>query len=322
MIIEWVSLGAHPNTPDGVISRWAAVQQDVPGDSTRLRLNVYSDHAHVWYHPPGSRDPERDEFTKLAVTNGDAVAAQSTAVAWMRNQLNGTEIHIYTRPDLKPIRVHPKTKQVMEEIGMTDYPEVLDEPEKYAGMNVVESDLVPSGGGIAFSGSERTRIEDSRFGIGGVAELMSTTSAPAWAEEFLKRHGGKYVTAYTADPEEDEVDFGTMTSWFASAIEVGRSAGQRPAEYGRPELIEQNFEELLNQMVESMRIRFDVLQRHDRELMVRETELKAREQRLVAAVDEKDAFLRGKDERLTKREASLDRMLEGLDQLRKDQDHD
>jgi hypothetical protein len=42
--------------------------------------------------------------------------------------------------------------------------------------------------------------------------LMSTTDAAVWAHEFV-----------TLFPEADE---GLMISWFANAIEVGRSAGR------------------------------------------------------------------------------------------------
>jgi len=48
--------------------------------------------------------------------------------------------------------------------------------------------------------------------------LLSTTDALVWAEEFVRIHGG---------------DEGLMISWFANAIEVGRSAGQRLQDYGR-----------------------------------------------------------------------------------------
>lgn len=41
-------------------------------------------------------------------------------------------------------------------------------------------------------------------------ELLSTTDAAFWAQEFVRVHGG---------------DEGLMLAWFANAIEVGRSAG-------------------------------------------------------------------------------------------------
>lgn len=44
-------------------------------------------------------------------------------------------------------------------------------------------------------------------------DLQSTTDAMVWAEEFVRMHGG---------------DVALMLTWFANAIEVGRSAGQRP----------------------------------------------------------------------------------------------
>jgi hypothetical protein len=50
------------------------------------------------------------------------------------------------------------------------------------------------------------------------------TDARAWAAEFLNMHRGKQVVL----SEEDANQLGewTLISWFASAIETGRSAGQ------------------------------------------------------------------------------------------------
>lgn len=45
-------------------------------------------------------------------------------------------------------------------------------------------------------------------------KLHATTDAAVWTDEFMRLfpHG---------------TDWGTMVGWFANAIEVGRSAGQR-----------------------------------------------------------------------------------------------
>ena len=44
--------------------------------------------------------------------------------------------------------------------------------------------------------------------------LLRTTDARIWAKEFVRLHGG---------------DRALMTSWFASAIELGRDAGRQEA---------------------------------------------------------------------------------------------
>jgi hypothetical protein len=49
--------------------------------------------------------------------------------------------------------------------------------------------------------------------------LLSTTDATVWAREFWELYGGSV---------EGYLDEATMISWFAGAIETGRSAGQRP----------------------------------------------------------------------------------------------
>lgn len=47
-------------------------------------------------------------------------------------------------------------------------------------------------------------------------DLLQTTDAQVWAQEFMRRFGER----------TDEIDEGPMISWFANAIEAGRTAGE------------------------------------------------------------------------------------------------
>ena len=55
-------------------------------------------------------------------------------------------------------------------------------------------------------------------------KLHSTTDARIWADEFCKRFALVAVGREPAVLEGDSV--GVMISWFANAIETGRTAGQ------------------------------------------------------------------------------------------------
>jgi uncharacterized cupin superfamily protein len=55
-------------------------------------------------------------------------------------------------------------------------------------------------------------------------KLHSTTDAMVWAKEFCQIFDGRTVTSAN-DHSPDEVGVGTMLTWFANAIETGRSAG-------------------------------------------------------------------------------------------------
>lgn len=59
-------------------------------------------------------------------------------------------------------------------------------------------------------------------------ELLSTTDAQVWAQEFLRLFGER----------RDDLDEGLMVSWFANAIETGRSAGHAEIERLRAKLAE------------------------------------------------------------------------------------
>ncbi len=50
------------------------------------------------------------------------------------------------------------------------------------------------------------------------------TDAQKWAAEFMKLHGNKFSSDY----EDNLGTWDLMVTWFANAIEVGRSAGQLP----------------------------------------------------------------------------------------------
>lgn len=49
-------------------------------------------------------------------------------------------------------------------------------------------------------------------------DLLATTDGLVWAEEFVRRFEGRTVGA-------DDLDTDMFLTWFANAIEVGRSAG-------------------------------------------------------------------------------------------------
>lgn len=52
------------------------------------------------------------------------------------------------------------------------------------------------------------------------ANLLATTDANVWAREFERR--------FLTDPiQRAKIDRGLMLSWFANAIETGRTAGQK-----------------------------------------------------------------------------------------------
>jgi hypothetical protein len=46
--------------------------------------------------------------------------------------------------------------------------------------------------------------------------LLSTTDAAVWTDEFFRLHGDRL----------SDIDWGLMVSWFANAIETGRTAGR------------------------------------------------------------------------------------------------
>lgn len=48
-------------------------------------------------------------------------------------------------------------------------------------------------------------------------DLLATTDGEVWAQEFMRRFG---------DRLNESVDEGLMISWFANAIETGRTAGE------------------------------------------------------------------------------------------------
>jgi hypothetical protein len=48
-------------------------------------------------------------------------------------------------------------------------------------------------------------------------DLLSTTDAQTWAQEFLDRFGERL----------EDIDEGLMIAWFANAIETGREAGRQ-----------------------------------------------------------------------------------------------
>lgn len=75
MRLRWINLGVSgPN----VITRWAAYE-DL---DSRIRMNVYTDHADVWFTPLGAKE---DQFTKLAISDGDE--AKATAERWYELQM-------------------------------------------------------------------------------------------------------------------------------------------------------------------------------------------------------------------------------------------
>jgi hypothetical protein len=59
-------------------------------------------------------------------------------------------------------------------------------------------------------------------------KLLSTTDATVWAREFVDR----FVVL------DDAIDEGLMISWFANAIEVGRSAGHQSCQDREAKLAE------------------------------------------------------------------------------------
>jgi len=73
----------------------------------------------------------------------------------------------------------------------------------------VEPEFCFSGWGHTLSETERAVVEN-REPASSQNDLLSTTDAQAWAQEFVRLHGG---------------DDGLMLSWFANAIEAGRTAG-------------------------------------------------------------------------------------------------
>jgi hypothetical protein len=56
-------------------------------------------------------------------------------------------------------------------------------------------------------------------------ELHSTTDAAVWTDRFFELHGDRLA----------DIDWGLMISWFANAIETGRSFGEAAAEKRKAE---------------------------------------------------------------------------------------
>lgn len=63
-------------------------------------------------------------------------------------------------------------------------------------------------------------IADEKDQSEPVHDLHSTTDAAIWTDEFFRLHADRL----------DQIDWGLMVSWFANAIEVGRSAGRESVE--------------------------------------------------------------------------------------------
>jgi hypothetical protein len=60
--------------------------------------------------------------------------------------------------------------------------------------------------------------------------LLGTTDAQVWSEEFCRIFGGATIVQDSAaNPSFSgtQVDEGTMTTWFANAIETGRNQGRK-----------------------------------------------------------------------------------------------
>lgn len=56
-----------------------------------------------------------------------------------------------------------------------------------------------------------------------MSTLLDTTDAMAWAEEFCRIFDGRTITSVTHP--NDDVDTGTMLTWFANAMAVGERQG-------------------------------------------------------------------------------------------------
>lgn len=54
--------------------------------------------------------------------------------------------------------------------------------------------------------------------------LLSTTDASVWTQEFCRIFQGRSIGGPVVTGDVDE---GTMMTWFANAIETGRSAGRK-----------------------------------------------------------------------------------------------
>ena len=59
----------------------------------------------------------------------------------------------------------------------------------------------------------------------GEEGLLDTTDAQVWARRFCKLFAG--WTVWEADVDHDGISEALMITWFANAIEIGRSAGRK-----------------------------------------------------------------------------------------------
>lgn len=328
MRLRWICLGDAPLRSVQVV-RWVAyedVELETRASDHRVRMNVYDDHADVWYFPNGPGTELGDQlFTKLTIDNADAIGARSMVHRWIGEML-GEPVGEAMPDRLRPWRVHPKTREVMAEIGMYDNDleptEIKVEPVFAESVNETEQEFTPTPGGWEWmtgtysrqhhakretpNGTARMSMTIGHSGVdfelnawdrrwthsipggGGIDQLMriaeewanaivdnkavdlhSTTDARVWAEEFVRLHRGARAT---------DSDLGLMISWFANAIEVGRSAtrivedervpDELIQEWAQPALGEKEAEWVadLELMVDAMRERFRRLTRTGREL--------------------------------------------------------
>jgi hypothetical protein len=187
--------------------------------------------------------------------------------------------------DIRPIHIHPRTKEVMREIGMAEWPDDTGDYVREIGDLLIWSD-------------ETVRI------LAGSADQTEI-----WRD--ITEHVKAMYRALTDKPERDSQPWMTPAK-YEEYRKYRPRMSETPSEYG------ERFGAMLNEMVAMMQARFDVLERRSAQLDKREEGLNVFAIQLAGEQDDLEAARRNADLPATITTAEFFKV---LDQLRKEQDH-
>lgn len=122
--------------PDGQVDEWIAEEKTHDATWMRIQLKIYGDHSDVAF----LRTVARQDLVRTKLVATDSATAKFQAAEWAARQTR-EEIRIDGQPalgigeamrspkysdELRPMHIHPRTREVMKEIGMLEFPEAED----------------------------------------------------------------------------------------------------------------------------------------------------------------------------------------------------